>query len=216
MASNILNIMRLSPVIPVLVIDDLAAAVPLARALCAGGLSVLEVTLRTPIGLQAIERIAAEVPEAIVGAGTVLNPRDLDAALEVGSQFIVSPGATAALVDAALDRRAALLPGINTPSEAMALLDKGLTEMKFFPAEAAGGAAMLKAIAGPLPQIQFCPTGGIGLHNASDYLRLNNVSCVGGSWIATSALVAACRWDEISENARGAVRLGENSGQPAG
>ena len=175
-------IMRTAPVIPVLVIDNLADAVPLAQALVAGGLTVLEVTLRTPCALDAI-RAMKQVPGAIVGAGTVLSPADLDKALAAGSEFIVSPGLTPALGAAAVASGIPFLPGTANASDIMLGLDLGLTRFKFFPAEASGGIAALKAIAGPFGQARFCPTGGISLASAPNWLALEQVLCVGGSWM---------------------------------
>jgi 2-dehydro-3-deoxyphosphogluconate aldolase / (4S)-4-hydroxy-2-oxoglutarate aldolase len=202
------KIMNTAPVIPVMVIDKVENAVPLAQALVDGGLKVLEITLRTAAALESIREIKAAVPDAIVGAGTIINTQTLDQALEAGSEFIVTPGATPAIIDAALSSNVSILPGINTPSEAMALLEKGISALKFFPAEAAGGIPMLKAIGGPLPQITFCPTGGINPNNASEYLALKNVACVGGSWMAPANLVAEGRWEEIQHLAAEAATLG--------
>lgn len=198
-------VMRLAPVIPVIVIEEARTAVPLARALCAGGLRVLEVTMRTPVALGTIEAIAKEVPQAVVGAGTVLSVEDARAALDAGARFLVSPGATASLLNAGID--APWLPGIATASEAMRLREAGLHHAKFFPAEAAGGRAMLKSLHGPLPDMRFCPTGGIGPDNAADYLALPNVLCVGGSWVAPAAAVARGDWAGIEKLARDAAAL---------
>lgn len=175
-------LMRLAPVIPVLVIDELAHAVPVAEALVAGGLPVLEVTLRTPCALDAI-RAMRKVPGAVVGAGTVLNPRDLDAALEAGSEFIVSPGLTPALGQAAVQSGVPFLPGTANASDIMLGLDLGLTRFKFFPATASGGIPALKAIAAPFGMARFCPTGGVTLATAPEWLALDAVLCVGGSWL---------------------------------
>ncbi len=202
------KIMNTAPVIPVMVIDKVENAVPLAQALVGGGLKVLEITLRTAAALESIREIKAAVPDAIVGAGTIINTQTLDQALEAGSEFIVTPGATPAIIDAALSSKVSILPGINTPSEAMALLEKGISALKFFPAEAAGGVPMLKAIGGPLPQITFCPTGGINPNNAREYLALKNVACIGGSWMAPANLVAEGRWEEIQNLAAEASTLG--------
>ncbi len=177
------SIMRSAPVIPVIVIDDLAHAVPLAQALVAGGLNVLEVTLRTPQALDAI-RAMKQVEGAIVGAGTVTNPRELDAALEAGSEFIVSPGLTTRLANAAIEHDVPFLPGIANAGDIMMGLDLGLTHFKFFPAMAAGGLPALKALAAPFGQCLFCPTGGISLANAPQWLAFEPVLCVGGSWVA--------------------------------
>lgn len=175
-------LMRMAPVIPVLVIDDVAHAVPIAQALVAGGLPVLEVTLRTACALDVIREMK-QVPGAVVGAGTVLNPKDLDAAIEAGSEFIVSPGLTKKLGKAAISAGIPLLPGTANASDIMTGLDLGFTRFKFFPAVASGGIAALKAIAGPFGQVQFCPTGGITLETAADWLAIDPVICVGGSWM---------------------------------
>ncbi|TCP42237.1 bifunctional 4-hydroxy-2-oxoglutarate aldolase/2-dehydro-3-deoxy-phosphogluconate aldolase [Rhodovulum marinum] len=197
---------RRAPVIPVLVIEDSRHARPLAEALVAGGLPVLEVTLRTPAALEAIREMAS-VEGGIVGAGTLITPDDVEAAQAAGARFGVSPGATPMLLDAARAGGLPLLPGAATATEAMALLEKGYRVQKFFPAEAAGGVAALKALASPLPQINFCPTGGIGPGNAGDYLALPNTLCVGGSWVAPRAMVAAGDWAGITALAREAATL---------
>ncbi|MDT4331263.1 bifunctional 4-hydroxy-2-oxoglutarate aldolase/2-dehydro-3-deoxy-phosphogluconate aldolase [Methylomonas sp. MED-D] len=207
MTVSIQEVMTTSPVMPVMVINHLESAVPLAKALVDGGLKVLEITLRTPVALDAIRRIKAEVPGAIVGAGTIINVQTLHAAIEAGAEFIVSPGVTETLLDAALETNVPLLPGIITPSEVMRLLDRGITAMKFFPAEAAGGIPMLKSIGGPLPQVTFCPTGGVNPKNAPEYLALSNVACVGGSWMAPADLVDAGDWAEITRRAAVAAQL---------
>jgi len=180
--SDIEAIMRMAPVIPVLVIDDAAHGVPIAQALVAGGLPVLEVTLRTPAALDVI-RAMKTVPGAVVGAGTVLNARDLDASLEAGAEFIVSPGLTAGLAQAAAKTGVPFLPGTANASDIMLGLDLGLTRFKFFPAEASGGIAALKAISGPFGEVRFCPTGGITQATAGNWLALDAVLCVGGSWL---------------------------------
>jgi len=195
------------PVIPVLKIDRVADAVPLARALAAGGLRAIEITLRTDDALECIRRAAAEVPEAIVGAGTILNPRQFDEAAEAGSQFIVSPGLTGDLVKAAAGSAVPLLPGCITPGEIMAARDAGLDFLKFFPAEQAGGIPFLKALASPIADVRFCPTGSITAKSAPDYLALPNVVCVGGSWVAPDAMVKEGRWAEIEALARDASKL---------
>lgn len=207
MTATIKEIMNASPVIPVMVINQLEQAVPLSNALVQGGLRVLEITLRTPIALEAIRKIKAEVAGAVVGAGTVINTKTVTQAVEAGSEFLVSPGVTEGLLDAALDAGVPILPGVASPSEVMGLLDKGITEMKFFPAEAAGGIPMLKSIGGPLPQAKFCPTGGVNPTNAAAYLALSNVACVGGSWMAPAELVDAQQWEEIRRRAYEAVRI---------
>ena len=195
-----------APVIPVLVIEDIATARPLAEALVAGGLPVLEVTLRTPVALEAIAEMA-KVEGGIVGAGTVLNPQDVSAALSAGARFAVSPGATDRLLDACERSGLPLLPGAATATEAMQLLERGYTTQKFFPAETSGGAAALKALSGPLPQITFCPTGGIDLGRAPDYLALPNCVCVGGSWVAPKSLLGDADWSGISALAHEAAQL---------
>jgi 2-dehydro-3-deoxyphosphogluconate aldolase/(4S)-4-hydroxy-2-oxoglutarate aldolase len=194
-----LEIMQAGPVVPIMTIDKLAHAVPLARALVAGGVRVLEIVLRTPVAIDAIRAIVREVPQAITGAGTVLNAHDLRAVTAAGAVFAISPGLTTELLDAALQGPIALIPGIATISELMLGFDKGYRQFKFFPAEAAGGIAMLKAIGGPFPQVSFCPTGGITAANYRDYLALNNVACVGGSWIVASDLIEAQNWDAITD-----------------
>jgi 2-dehydro-3-deoxyphosphogluconate aldolase/(4S)-4-hydroxy-2-oxoglutarate aldolase len=196
-----------APVVPVLVIHDATRARALAQALVAGGLPALEVTLRTAAALDAI-RAMAEVAGGIVGAGTLITPEDVRAAKAAGAAFGVSPGATGALLDACESEGLPLLPGAATASEAMALLARGYGVQKFFPAEASGGAAALRAIGAPLPQVTFCPTGGVTPQNAPDYLALSNVTCVGGSWVAPAALVTAQDWGAITELARAAARLG--------
>jgi 2-dehydro-3-deoxyphosphogluconate aldolase/(4S)-4-hydroxy-2-oxoglutarate aldolase len=196
------------PVIPVLKIDRVADAVPLARALAAGGLRVIEITLRTDDALECIRRAASEVPEAIVGAGTILNPKQFDEAAKAGSQFIVSPGLTGDLVKAAEASPIPLLPGCITPGEIMAARDAGLDFLKFFPAEQAGGVPFLKALASPIADVRFCPTGSVTAKSAPDYLALPNVVCVGGSWVAPDAMVKEGRWAEIEALAREANKLG--------
>lgn len=203
----IAGILALAPVIPVLVFRDAAHAVPTARALVRGGLRVLEVTLRTPAAGEALRRIAAEVPEAVVGAGTVLQASQLEAAKAAGARFCVSPGFTAGLLAAARGEGMPLLPGACTPAECMALLDAGHRHQKFFPAEAAGGIALLKALAAPLPEVVFCPTGGIDPAGARDYLALPNVACVGGSWLAPAEALAAGDWGRVEASAREASAL---------
>ena len=206
-SNELLQIMEAQPVIPVLKIERAADAIPLARALARGGLPAIEITLRTPAALEAIRLAASEVPEAIVGAGTILNPAQFEAAADAGSRFIVSPGCTASLIDAASDSPVPLLPGAITPSEIMAAYERGYSVLKFFPAEQAGGVSFLKSLSSPLADIRFCPTGGIGVGNATAYLSLPNVVCVGGSWIAPDELVAAGKWDEIEALARAAAAL---------
>lgn len=196
------SVLDLAPVLPVVVIDDAADAVPLARALVAGGLPAIEVTLRTPAALDAIRAISSEVPEAVVGAGTVISPRTAEEAAAAGARFLVSPGWTDTLLDAMRASGLPFLPGVSTASEVVALLERGVHEMKFFPAEAAGGTAYLKSLAGPLPQARFCPTGGITPATAPAYLALPNVACVGGSWLLPPDALAAKDWGRVGELAR--------------
>jgi 2-dehydro-3-deoxyphosphogluconate aldolase/(4S)-4-hydroxy-2-oxoglutarate aldolase len=195
------------PVIPVLTIESVAIGLPLARALVAGGLPLLEITLRTAAALEVIRAIAQEVEGAVVGAGTVLTPDDFAAAERVGARFIVSPGTTTRLLDAAGDRDLPFLPGAATASEVMGLLERGYGCLKFFPAEPAGGATYLKSLASPLPQARFCPTGGIDAERAKTYLALANVVCVGGSWVAPEAAVAAGDWAAVTALAQAAQSL---------
>ena len=192
---------------PVIVLKRLEDAVPLARALLAGGVRVLEVTLRTQVALAAIEAICKEVPEAIVGAGTVTRPSEFEQAVAAGAAFAVSPGLTSELIAAARNSSIPLLPGVMTPSEAMAARDAGFSRLKLFPAQQAGGIGMLKAMAGPLPDLLFCPTGGITPETAADYLRLPNVICIGGSWLVPEAAVAAGDWRTVEKLAVAATAL---------
>ncbi|WP_299082746.1 bifunctional 4-hydroxy-2-oxoglutarate aldolase/2-dehydro-3-deoxy-phosphogluconate aldolase [uncultured Ruegeria sp.] len=200
------EICALAPIVPVLVVDDASQARPLAEALVAGGLPALEVTLRTPAALDAI-RAMSQVPGGVVGAGTLITPEDVRAAKEAGAQFGVSPGATDALIAACEAEGLPLLPGAATASEAMRLLELGYDMLKFFPAEASGGAPALKAISAPLPQISFCPTGGVSPSNARDYLTLSNVVCAGGSWVAPKQMVEGGDWAGIESLAREASKL---------
>lgn len=192
-----------APVIPVIVLDDVAHARPLAEALVAGGLPALEVTLRTPVALECI-RAMADVPGGIVGVGTLLTPADVKAAKAAGAKFGVSPGATDTLIQACIDEDLPLLAGAATATEAMLLLEKGFDMLKFFPAEASGGAPALKGIGAPIPQISFCPTGGVTPENKASYLSLPNVVCVGGSWVAPKAMMVAGDWSGIEKLARDA------------
>ena len=201
-----LQILKGGPVIPVIVIKDIEQAVPLAKALLKGGIKVLEITLRSKAALEAIRRISREVPEAIVGAGTVTSGADLEAVREAGGVFAVSPGLTPALLTAAAQGPVALLPGISTASELMLGMEMGYTVFKFFPAEAAGGVRMLQSIAGPFPHITFCPTGGISPTNYQQYLALANVDCVGGSWLVPAAAMERRDWQKITDLTREAVR----------
>ena len=195
------------PVIPVIVVKELGAAVPLARALVAGGLPMIEITLRTDVALDAIRAVASEVEGARVGAGTILTTDQFEQAAEAGSRFIVSPGTTGDLLDIADDYEVPLLPGAVTPSEVMAAVEEGYRFLKFFPAESAGGAGYLKSLASPLADVRFCPTGGVGQNNARDYLSLPNVACVGGSWVAPNEAVASGDWGRIEELAREAAAI---------
>jgi len=204
---KLLSLLNGQPVIPVLKIADVADAVPLARALARGGLPVIEITLRTADALEAIRRVRLEVEEAVVGAGTILNARQFEQAADAGSRFIVSPGGTRQLFDAARDSEVPLLPGAITPGEIMAAAEEGLDFLKFFPAEQAGGAAFLKSLASPFAGIRFCPTGGVTASNAGDYLGLPNVICVGGSWVAPDGMVKAGQWDAIERLAHEASTL---------
>lgn len=202
------SVLDLAPVIPVVVVEDLVDAVPLARALVAGGLPAIEVTLRTPVALDAIRAIADGVPDAVVGVGTVISPGQVSDALAAGARFLVSPGWTDVLLESMRASGVPFLPGVSTTSEVVALLERGVREMKFFPAEAAGGAAYLKALAGPLPQARFCPTGGVGPANAPEYLALPNVACVGGSWMLPADAIASRDWGRVEALARQAAGLG--------
>lgn len=199
------------PVVPVVVIDDLDHAVPVARALVAGGLPVIELTLRTPVALDAIRAIADEVPEILVGAGTIVTPGQAKQALDAGARFLVSPGSTPTLLSAMSDTGLPFLPGTATVSEVLAVLEAGFTDMKFFPAEASGGAAFLKSIASPVPAARFCPTGGITAATAASYLSLPNVGCVGGSWLTPADALAAGDWGRIERLAAEAARIQEGS-----
>ncbi|MDP2808705.1 MAG: bifunctional 4-hydroxy-2-oxoglutarate aldolase/2-dehydro-3-deoxy-phosphogluconate aldolase [Rhodocyclaceae bacterium] len=206
-STQIRELIGRTAVIPVLAIDDVAHAVPLARALCDGGLKLLEITLRTPAALPSIAAIAAALPEVVVGAGTVRSASDAARASEAGARFAVSPGYTAALGNACVNLGLPCLPGVATASEVMAAFDDGYDVMKFFPAETAGGLSMLNALAGPFPDVAFCPTGGINAKNALAYLARTNVLCVGGSWLAPRAEVADRNWAKVTELAADAARL---------
>jgi 2-dehydro-3-deoxyphosphogluconate aldolase / (4S)-4-hydroxy-2-oxoglutarate aldolase len=199
------DIFKRSPIVPVMVINKIEQAVPLARALVEGGISVLEVTLRTPCALEAISKIAAEVPEALVGAGTILNEAQLDQAVAAGAQFIITPGATAELLRAAMKGKVPLIPGVASISEVMAGMALGYRHFKFFPAEASGGVNALKAFSGPLADIRFCPTGGITPDTYKDYLALPNVDCIGGSWIAPTDAMEQGDWHRITQLCRDAI-----------
>jgi 2-dehydro-3-deoxyphosphogluconate aldolase / (4S)-4-hydroxy-2-oxoglutarate aldolase len=201
------SLLDVAPVIPVVVLHDAEHAVPVARALAAGGLPIVELTLRTAAALEAIANVARDVPETLVGAGTVREPKQAQAAAEAGARFLVSPGSTPRLLDAMAETRLPQLPGVATASEALALLERGLTEMKLFPAEPSGGVGLLKSLASPLPGARFCPTGGVTAESAPDYLALPNVACVGGSWLTPSDLMGNGDWDGVTSLARAAARL---------
>ncbi|KRO97319.1 MAG: keto-deoxy-phosphogluconate aldolase [SAR92 bacterium BACL26 MAG-121220-bin70] len=196
-----------SPIIPVITLDRVSDAVPLAEALLAGGLNVLEITLRTKAAIEGMKEIIRRVPGAIVGSGTVCNAEQIALSEDIGCQFMVSPGTTEGLLEAARGCSIPLLPGVSSVSELMRGLDYGYSEFKFFPAEASGGVNMLKSIAGPFADARFCATGGIGLHNVADYLALDNILSVGGSWIAAASLIREKRWAEIEKLAKEAVEL---------
>ncbi|WIX78486.1 bifunctional 4-hydroxy-2-oxoglutarate aldolase/2-dehydro-3-deoxy-phosphogluconate aldolase [Amycolatopsis carbonis] len=201
------DLLALSPVMPVVVIDDVDDAVPTARALLAGGIGVIELTLRTPVALAAIERVAAEVPDIAVGAGTVTSPAQAAQAADAGAKFLVTPGCTDAVLDACFATGLPFLPGAATVSEAMRLAERGLTALKFFPAEASGGVAYLKSLTGPLPDLRFCPTGGITVDSAPSYLALPNVGCIGGSWLTPAKLLAAKDFGMVEKLATEAAAL---------
>ncbi|HEX6001671.1 MAG TPA: bifunctional 4-hydroxy-2-oxoglutarate aldolase/2-dehydro-3-deoxy-phosphogluconate aldolase [Hyphomicrobiaceae bacterium] len=207
------ELLRAAPIIPVLTIEREADGVALARALVAGGLRALEITLRTPAAPAAAKAIGEGVPEAIVGIGTVLTPQDLEAARGLGARFAVSPGATSDLLDAAAAGDLPFIPGVQTASELMAALARGLDVVKLFPAVPAGGIAALKALAGPFPQVRFCPTGGIGEDSFLDWLRLANVASVGGSWLAPAADIRAGNWPAITARTRRAVDMARQAGR---
>ena len=201
------DLLSLVPVVPVVVVDSVSQAVPIARALVAGGLPVIELTLRTPVALDAIRAIADEVPEILVGAGTIVTPGQASEALDAGAEFLVSPGTTPDLLDAMSGTGLPFLPGTATVSEVLTVLEAGFTEMKFFPAEASGGAAFLASIASPVPAARFCPTGGITAATAPAYLALPNVGCVGGSWLTPADALAADDWARVESLARSAAAL---------
>ncbi len=215
-SDSLRELAELAPIIPVIVVKNADYAKPLAEALVAGGLPALEVTLRTPAALEAI-RIMSQVEGAVVGAGTVLTPNDAQKAHDAGATFAVSPGSTPTLLQACEAEGLPILPGAATPSEVMANLERGYELQKFFPAEAAGGVPMLKSIGGPLPQVSFCPTGGVSVKNVTQYLALPNVICCGGSWVAPEAMMAAGDWDGIARLAAEALAIarGEKAAEPA-
>ncbi len=201
------SVLDVVPVLPVVVIDDVACAVPVARALVAGGLPAIELTLRTPAALDAIRAIAEEVPDILLGAGTIVRPEQARQAQDAGARFLVSPGTTPPLLDAMATTGLPFLPGTASVSEVLAVLEAGFTDMKFFPAEAAGGTAYLRSIGAPVPEARFCPTGGITPESAASYLALDNVGCVGGSWLAPADVVRARDWHRVEAAARHAARL---------
>jgi 2-dehydro-3-deoxyphosphogluconate aldolase / (4S)-4-hydroxy-2-oxoglutarate aldolase len=203
--TKLASLLAAGPIVPVITLEQVEDAVPLARALVAGGLRLLEITLRTPAAADAAAAIIREVPEAIVGIGTVLTPKDLERAQTLGARYALSPGATPELLDAASRSEMPFIPGIATASELMAALARGFQTVKFFPAVAAGGIPALKALAGPFPQARFCPTGGIDEKNAKDWLALPNVVAVGGSWVCQTSDIRAQAWDEITAKAQRAV-----------
>lgn len=204
---TLLAVLRAQPVIPVVVIDDAADAVPLAKALVAGGLPAIEITLRTPAGLSAIKQIADHVPDAIVGAGTILNGAQYDAAVAAGSKFVVSPGFTTSLANHVGDSAVPLLPGATSAGEIMTAMDHGYRVLKFFPAEQSGGTAFLKSLSSVFGDVKFCPTGGISAATAPEYLSLSNVVCIGGSWVTPKNAIAAGDWDAITKLAKEAATL---------
>jgi 2-dehydro-3-deoxyphosphogluconate aldolase/(4S)-4-hydroxy-2-oxoglutarate aldolase len=199
------GVLRISPVIPVVTTDDPKNAVPLARALVAGGVKIIELTLRTDSALTSLKLIAEEVPEILAGAGTILTPGQAEAAVQAGAQFLVSPGFTPALLTSMLSLDVPVLPGVATAGEIMAVMEAGLDAMKFFPAGPAGGPSYLAAIGAPIPHVQFCPTGGVTQATAPDYLKLPNVACVGGSWLTPADAMAAKDWNRISRLAEEAT-----------
>jgi 2-dehydro-3-deoxyphosphogluconate aldolase/(4S)-4-hydroxy-2-oxoglutarate aldolase len=207
MSHSLNAILDAASVIPVLVVEEVADAAPLAKALKAGGLRVVELTLRTPVAIDAMKAMQDAEPELIVGMGTVVSPDQAGICLDNGAAFLVSPGLSPALGKAMLDTGLPCLPGVATAGEAMGAVEAGFEVLKFFPAEPAGGLAYLKALAGPLPDIRFCPTGGISRERAPDYLAQNNVACVGGSWIATAAQIQAGDWNTITANAAAAAAM---------
>lgn len=216
-AQQLDELLQVSRIIPVITLHRVEDAVPLARALVAGGIRLLEVTLRTPAGLEGAAAIIAEVPEAVVGIGTVLTPDDLHRSIAAGARFALSPGATPPLLDAAAQASIPFLPGVATASELMAAMERGFTAAKFFPATAAGGIPALRALAGPFPHARFCPTGGITEDNAAEWLALPNVVALGGTWLTPADDIAGGRWDAITARAaRIVARLGDSGqqGQP--
>ncbi len=213
---NAVELLQIAPVMPVIVVHDVGSVVELAQALVDGGLPVLEITLRTPVALDAIRRISDAVPQAVVGAGTVTGARQWQCAIDSGARFGVSPGLTPALCDAVREAGKPFLPGVATASEAMYAAEHGFEALKLFPAEAVGGCALLRALHGPLPQLRFCPTGGIHLGNARDYLGLPNVLCVGGSWLTPASAIQARDWSSVRQWAAQAAALRQPPGPTSG
>lgn len=209
MTPQVRGLLDVSPVVPVVTISDPAHAVPVARALLSGGIPIIELTLRTKPALEGLSAIAAEVPDILLGAGSVLTPQQADLAVEHGARFLVSPGASQGLLYHLTRIGVPVLPGVATVSEMLTALDHGLTELKFFPAGPAGGPAYLAAVASPVPQLRFCPTGGVTLENLGDYLALPNVGAVGGSWITSAKDLAEQNWRRVSKLARDARRRAE-------
>jgi 2-dehydro-3-deoxyphosphogluconate aldolase/(4S)-4-hydroxy-2-oxoglutarate aldolase len=207
LAPSLHDLLDVAPVVPVVVVDEVADAVPLAQALLRGGVGIIEITLRTSAGLGAIERVAAEVPGMVVGAGTVVTPAQVDAVVAAGAQFLVTPGSPDRVLNAALATGVPLLAGASTITEMMRLAEHGLEAMKFFPAEASGGRDYLAAVAGPLPHLRFCPTGGITPTSAPSYLALPSVSCVGGSWLTPKEAIAEGAWNVVEALARDTAAL---------
>ena len=213
---NIEEILKAAPVVPVIVIDQIEQAVPLARALVEGGLPVLEVTLRSPIAMDAVREIAKSVPDALLGVGTVTRPEQFQECLDAGATFAVSPGLTDTLLAASRQVKLPFLPGVFTPSEVMHAQEQGFRRLKLFPASQAGGVGMLKALQGPLPDVSFCPTGGIGAANFGEFLNLNNVECVGGSWVCPADAVRQGDWEQMFRLAQEANRMAADLRQQAG
>lgn len=201
------SVLDVSPVVPVVVIEDAVTAVPLARALLAGGIGIIEITLRSAAALDAIAAVAADVPEMLVGAGTICSPAQAVAAVEAGARFLVSPGSTDRLLDALQETGRPFLAGCASPSDMLRLLERGITEAKLFPATAVGGTALLRAVAGPLPQLRFCPTGGITAQSAPEFLALPNVGCVGGTWLTPAQALASGDWPQVTALAAQAATL---------
>ena len=205
--TTVASVLDVSPVVPVVVVEDAARAVPLARALLAGGVGIIEITLRSTAALDAIAAVASEVPEMLVGAGTICTPDQAAAAVDAGARFLVSPGSTDRLLDALQETGRPFLAGCATPSDMLRLLERGITEAKLFPATVVGGTPLLRAVAGPLPQLRFCPTGGITPASAPEFLALPNVGCVGGTWLTPPAVLAADDWPTVTSLATAAAEL---------